>query len=50
MSLDDKASLVGNQEGNSTIFNTSITNADIVNQAKQNAEKLCKGKRQTINN
>lgn len=46
----DKESLVGNQKGNSTIFNSSITNADISNQAKQYSEKLCKGKRQTLSN
>ncbi|MEI7563396.1 MAG: hypothetical protein WCJ39_07295 [bacterium] len=44
----DKESLVGNQRGNSTIFNSSITNADISNQAKQYSEKLCKGKRKTL--
>ena len=50
LNTTDKESLVGNQKGNSTIFNSSITNADISNQAKQYSEKLCKWRRQTLSN
>ncbi len=44
----DKDSLMGNQQGNSTIFSSNINNADINNQAKEYSEKLCKGKRETM--
>jgi hypothetical protein len=45
MNMQDRASLLGNPQGKTVIIGTeNINNATLINQAKQNREKLCKGK------
>ena len=45
MSAQDRTSLLGNPQSKTSIISTQdINNATLINQAKQNAETLCKGK------
>ena len=45
MSAQDRASLLGNPQNKTVIIGTeNINNSTVINQAKQNMEKLCKGK------
>jgi len=45
MGIQDKISLWGNPQKRTILIDTdNINNATITNQAKQNMEKLCKGK------
>ena len=50
MTIQDRTSLLGNPQNKTVIVSTeNINNATLINQAKQNMEKVCKGKTWSTN-